>query len=342
LSGQHTILSFKSGEEIYKEGDPASAFYIILEGTVKTSRSVPISQLDRQNLGSGDFFAAVSLLTSREHDDTAVAKTDVSLIAIQKNQFQDIAETNKPIALKILKDLSSLIRTLNATLMGRTAEAVAAAMKEETTPKNYSVNDSNVRCYDANSVIFREGDDSNEEILIIKKGIIKITKTVGGDEITLAYLKDGEIFGEMGVLESQPRSANAYAYETCEIVALNDAQVITQPQIFLKLCILLANRTWFLIKQVTNRRIKDPVERLCDMLVINLKKENIASSIRGHTFPFSIKQLSEMSGLPPNDGLAGIKALTNDGLVKVDKDHIHIKSTVEIYRRNEVYWKLAR
>jgi CRP-like cAMP-binding protein len=342
VSEQQTILSFKSGETIYKEGDPASAFYIIREGMVNTSRRAPVSQLDRQNLGPGDFFAAVSLLTSREHSDTAVAKTDVSLIAIQKDQFQDIAETNKPIALKVLKDLSSFIRSLNATLMGRTAEAAVVAMNAEMTPKNYSVNDSNVRCYDANSVIFREGDASNEEILIIKKGIVKITKTVGGDEITLAYLKDGEIFGEMGVLESQPRSANAYAYETCEIVALNEAQIITQPQIFLKLCILLANRTWFLIKQLTNRGIKDSAERLCDMLVINLKKENIAPSIRGHTFPFSIKQLSEMSGLSSKDGLAGIEALTNDGLVQVDKDHIHIKSTVEIYRRNEVYWKLAR
>jgi CRP-like cAMP-binding protein len=296
--------------------------------------------IDEQTLGPGDFFATVSMLTSREHSNTAIAETDVSLIAIQKNQFQDIADKNKPVAMKVLMEFSSFIRNLNAALMG-IPESSAVGKGEKTPVANFAASESNVRSFASGAAIFKEGDPSNE-ILIIKKGMVKLTKNVEGNEVTLSYLKDGEIFGEMGMLESKPRSANAYAYGNCEIVTLSDAQIITQPQIFMKLCTLLAQRSWFLLKQLTNRRIKDAAERLCDMLVVNLKKESIIPSIRGHTFYFSPKQLIEMSGLPSKDGLAGIEALTYDGLIQTDVDQIIIKNIAEIYRRNEIYWKLAR
>lgn len=64
--------------------------------------------------------------------------------------------------------------------------------------------------------IFREGDPS-DAFFIIKTGSVKIVKEVTGQPPkVLAYLREGDFFGEMGVMKDSPRSASAYSMErTC-------------------------------------------------------------------------------------------------------------------------------
>ena len=57
-------------------------------------------------------------------------------------------------------------------------------------------------------VLFNEGD-SPEAVYIIKRGSVRIIKTEEGRQVELATLFNGEIFGEMGVLNNAPRLASA-------------------------------------------------------------------------------------------------------------------------------------
>ncbi len=61
-------------------------------------------------------------------------------------------------------------------------------------------------------IIFREGDASNNTY-IIKSGQVEISKGTGNQKIALAVLKEGDVFGEMGLIEEKPRSATATALE---------------------------------------------------------------------------------------------------------------------------------
>lgn len=54
---------------------------------------------------------------------------------------------------------------------------------------------------------------------MIQEGQVKITKTVGSSIKTLDVLESGDIFGEMAILEEQPRSATAVCIT--EVRALN-------------------------------------------------------------------------------------------------------------------------
>ena len=47
---------------------------------------------------------------------------------------------------------------------------------------------------------------------IIQKGQVKITKVVNDNEVMLAVLNPGDIFGEMAILENKPGSASAVAF----------------------------------------------------------------------------------------------------------------------------------
>jgi CRP-like cAMP-binding protein len=70
----------------------------------------------------------------------------------------------------------------------------------------------------AGEVVVREGDEA-EEMFIIRSGRIAITRDIGGRSVQLAELGPGEFFGEMSVLESLPRAADATALEeSCLVV----------------------------------------------------------------------------------------------------------------------------
>src|ERR1700722_17071854 len=59
--------------------------------------------------------------------------------------------------------------------------------------------------------IFKEGD-AGDGIFFVKEGLVQIQAVMGhGDLKVLSRIPAGELFGEMAVLDNQPRSASASA-----------------------------------------------------------------------------------------------------------------------------------
>src|SRR6185295_10903883 len=68
-----------------------------------------------------------------------------------------------------------------------------------------------LKAYKAGRNIFQEGEPGDGLYLILE-GRVQITCLLGQDQrIVLSRLKDGDFFGEMAVLDNQPRSATATA-----------------------------------------------------------------------------------------------------------------------------------
>jgi CRP-like cAMP-binding protein len=69
-----------------------------------------------------------------------------------------------------------------------------------------------LRRYQAGEVILHE-NDVGETAYIIEQGRVEIAKALHGQNIHLAFLGPGEIFGEMGIIDDKPRSATVLALE---------------------------------------------------------------------------------------------------------------------------------
>lgn len=69
--------------------------------------------------------------------------------------------------------------------------------------------------------IFKEGD-AGSEMFIIESGTVEIVKADRGKE-PLAVLEAGDFFGEMAVLEDQPRFASALAQTECRLLRIDRA-----------------------------------------------------------------------------------------------------------------------
>ncbi len=74
----------------------------------------------------------------------------------------------------------------------------------------------------AGELIFAEGDHG-EIMYVIISGKVAIYRTVEGNRIDLATLEKGDFFGEMALLERQPRTASAEIAEDVEILQISPA-----------------------------------------------------------------------------------------------------------------------
>ncbi|MBM4443777.1 MAG: Crp/Fnr family transcriptional regulator [Chloroflexi bacterium] len=82
------------------------------------------------------------------------------------------------------------------------------------------------RNYRRGEVIFWQNDPASD-VHIIRSGQVKISATsVEGEEIIMAILTPGDSFGEISLLDGQPRSASAMAMDNTQTVTLNRADFL--------------------------------------------------------------------------------------------------------------------
>jgi CRP/FNR family transcriptional regulator, cyclic AMP receptor protein len=75
------------------------------------------------------------------------------------------------------------------------------------------------RRFEARDVIYHEGDPG-DAVFVIQDGSVEVLRDIAGSELRLAILDKGEIFGEMGVINEQPRSTTVRAVAKTSLVAI--------------------------------------------------------------------------------------------------------------------------
>ena len=102
-------------------------------------------------------------------------------------------------------------------------------------------NDIEARFFKAGTTIFREGEEAHE-LFVIKTGEVRIQ--IGNR--TVSELSADHIFGEMALIDNQPRSASAIAVTDVELVPVSEKQFLflvgQTPYFALKVMRVLAQR----------------------------------------------------------------------------------------------------
>jgi len=81
--------------------------------------------------------------------------------------------------------------------------------------------------YDDGEYIVREGE-ATRQMYVIQEGQVAITKRVGNADQVLATLGKGDFFGEMSLLESLPRDANARAVGRTRLLIINPGGLLVR------------------------------------------------------------------------------------------------------------------
>ncbi|MCC5815237.1 MAG: Crp/Fnr family transcriptional regulator [Leptospira sp.] len=203
------------------------------------------------------------------------------------------------------------------------------------------------RSYGDNEMIFCE-HEPGKELFIIQRGKVKITKIVNENEVMLAVLQAGDIFGEMAILDNKPRSASAIAWGEVELLAINKANfegmVKAQPQLATRLITLLSERIWTAYKQLANLMIKDPQGRIADTLLTLAEKNRIKIAPKqNYNFEIGTKDLLKMVGLTdPKDELLVLDLITKNKFIRLDQGKLSCVDLAELEKLVQFYRKKAQ
>jgi CRP-like cAMP-binding protein len=81
---------------------------------------------------------------------------------------------------------------------------------------------------------------------VVVSGRIRITKALGGEERVLAELEAGEFFGEMAILNHEPRNATACATEPTVLLVYDkntfEQMLLGNPNVAVRMVHKLAER----------------------------------------------------------------------------------------------------
>lgn len=127
------------------------------------------------------------------------------------------------------------------------------------------------RRYRKGSVIFFEGDPG-DALFIVAQGAVKIYRVAeDGREKTLAILRDGDIFGEMAILDEEPRSAIAESLEATTLYALHRKEFLAflanNPSMAIHVIKVLCGRLRRANSQVMDVVFKDVKSRVVRTLI---------------------------------------------------------------------------
>jgi len=122
---QPIIVKLKKDSYVFVEGKPnADRFYIVREGNVQIIREA-INSKAGSILGPGEMFGLVSALAGHGFIESAVAKTDVTLLAVERNQYGGLISKVNSFAISSVKSFSQKLRELDVALSQRTLKTAS-------------------------------------------------------------------------------------------------------------------------------------------------------------------------------------------------------------------------
>jgi CRP/FNR family transcriptional regulator, cyclic AMP receptor protein len=285
------------GSLIFSHRAAGRDLYMLERGEITVQRTTSYGTFSLGVVEPGDFFGEASFITGQERSSDALAAAPSQVFRIDSGVLDNLMEASPEMGVQIYWTLwHSLARKLRATndqlksffsaesmpesflLLRKQAAGVPSSVRVEPSDKIRLFREqglsrrelitlatfSREKRFAAGASLFQEGDEG-AEMYIILEGRVMISKFIpGAGEEALAILERGDFFGEMSLIDGEPRSADARAHGgPLTVLALDQGTVrevlAMDPHAALEflqlLCRLVANRLREIDEKVIGWRI---------------------------------------------------------------------------------------
>lgn len=159
---------------------------------------------------------------------------------------------------------------------------------------------STVKYFKCGEKIFDE-DTPGDRLYVVLSGRVKIFAVSGLKKKTLAYLEKGEFFGEMTLLDLEPRSASSVAMEHSELLVIKkkDFQelLLSHPGISLQIMKTLCRRLRAADKEIEALAFGDVLGRIASTLLeLSAKYGEITEDGCEIKVPLNQRDIAEIAG----------------------------------------------
>ena len=287
----------RTGSKIFEYGHTGADIYVLEQGRVTVRRPTSYGSYELGVLEDGAVFGEVNFVSRSERSADVIAVADCTFVRFDSGDLEMLLQEHPHLGVQIylsfwqglaqkLRGANEQLRTFFADeqmpedllkmrqenrgagdIEVKSSEVTLKLLREQglsgaelTTLANFS----QVKRFPAGNFIFHEGDEG-AEMYVVLEGKVMISKFIpGGGEEALAILRRGDFFGEMALIDGEPRSADAKAFQgEVTLVAFNDESLkevlAMEPRAALDfmalLCRLICKRLREIDEKVTGWRI---------------------------------------------------------------------------------------
>ena len=127
-------IKFKANQIIIHEGEVGGLFYIVTEGTVQVSISnADKEQVVLQEIDAGGFFGELSMLTNTPRAAQVRALTDVTVLALERDEFFGFLGKKPHAAIDVLMVLGARLNTMDSVLRRMVSRNVNEVVEDRLT-----------------------------------------------------------------------------------------------------------------------------------------------------------------------------------------------------------------
>ena len=239
--------AFNLGDIIFEQNSKGTEMYYIKEGEV----TAIVDGINLATLGEGEIFGEMSLFYNIKRTAAIkVNKDNTKLGILPRDEFEDLLVNNRKYAYDLIYRLFNIlpqrlrnlnekysiaIKTLRHFLesdlerVKRLEEIISENQFIKISLSILSLEDrerlfAEKRVFNQDEEIFVEGDTGDGAYFILDGKVRVITFNSDFKEIVFGELGEGQIFGEMALIDDKPRSASVIPITTCKVAFMSRKQ----------------------------------------------------------------------------------------------------------------------
>jgi CRP/FNR family cyclic AMP-dependent transcriptional regulator len=182
-------------------------------------------------------------------------------------------------------------------------------------------------------------DDRSDALYVVISGAVKVFQSADdGKERILNTLGPGEIFGELGLLDSSGRSASVATLEPTEVLTITNedlrALVKASPEVLWRIVEALCERVRQLSTDTLDLSFRDVPYRILRVLITATSKHGQVTDA-GTLVSIDAKTLAGAVNCGVDQAMRVLRRLGERGLVRVEERHVVVPDVPALTRALE-------
>jgi ATP-binding cassette, subfamily B, bacterial HlyB/CyaB len=258
---------FGFGETVCNAGDAADGLYIVKAGSVRIFTEEHGKEISMGVKKERETFADIAMLRDYRHESSVRSSGKTELLFIPRSAIEPVIARNSA----ALAFVTSYVAINSAG--GFVAKLFDLRGKLDKAELEECVRSVGVKRVGEGKEILKQDSRDDRRLYVVRQGEVRIVRDEGGQQLVLATLGPGEIFGEKACVMRQEQMASAIASADTRLLVIPEKTVHFIIERNVKLREVLEERIRFTERELQRQKKLTERRRLPAMLDLHTKPE---------------------------------------------------------------------